>query len=101
MKTSAPVILGVIALSIAACTSMPMSGSSSAPDIVMEEFMVPSGDPGIELYVRNKHPAGMTSVAGSKIVLYVHGPTYPSDTAFDPELYGLSWLGYTTRPRYE
>src|SRR5213078_3640891 len=56
MKTSASIVLGVIVLSITACTSMPMSGSASAPDIVMEEFMIPSGDPGIELYVRNKHP---------------------------------------------
>ena len=26
-----------------------------------EDAMIPSADPGIQLYVRNKHPAGMTN----------------------------------------
>ena len=45
--------------------------------IAMEEFMVPSGDAGIDLYVRNKHPQGVTAFANEKILLYVHGSTYP------------------------
>jgi hypothetical protein len=32
--------------------------ASKAPEIVMEEFHIPSTDAGITLYVRNKHPAG-------------------------------------------
>ncbi|HEX2546204.1 MAG TPA: hypothetical protein VHL79_15090 [Ramlibacter sp.] len=51
--------------------------------IVMEEFMVPPGDPGIQLYVRNKHEVGRAQYAGDKVLLYVHGATYPAETAFD------------------
>ena len=48
-------IAGVVAL--AGCAT----GPGGAPaDIVMEEFRVPS-DPGIQVYVRNKRPAGMNA----------------------------------------
>src|SRR5919202_4649769 len=50
--------------------------------LIMEEFMVPAGDPGISLYVRNKHPEGVGRLRGDKIVLFVHGATYPAETAF-------------------
>ena len=43
--------------------------------LVMEEFMVPAVDPGISLYVRNKHPQEVTQFPGEKILLYVHGAT--------------------------
>src|SRR5690349_23428501 len=65
-----------------------------APQIVMEEFMVPAADPGIQLYVRNKHAQGMTTVGAERILLYVHGATYPSETAFDLSLGGFSWMDY-------
>jgi pimeloyl-ACP methyl ester carboxylesterase len=64
------------------------------PQIVMEEFRVPAADPGIELYVRNKHPQGMTKVGADRILLYVHGATYPAETAFDLSLGGFSWMDY-------
>jgi len=32
--------------------------AANDPQLVMEEFMVPAADPGISLYVRNKHPQG-------------------------------------------
>ena len=89
---------------MAACTTMPMSDASKdgpAPRIVMEEFMVPALDPGIELYVRNKHPEGMRSVSGNKVLLYVHGATYPSETAFDLRLNGLSWMDYIAQHGYD
>jgi len=69
--------------------------------IVMEEFMVPAGDPGISLYVRNKHPEGMREFPGGKIVLYVHGATYPAETAFDLRLNGLSWMDYIAQHGYD
>jgi hypothetical protein len=34
---------------------------AQTPKITMEEMMVPSGDAGIEIYVRNKRPADMAS----------------------------------------
>jgi pimeloyl-ACP methyl ester carboxylesterase len=75
--------------------------AATGPQIVMEEFMVPAVDPGIQLYVRNKHPQGLTKFAGEKILLYVHGATYPSETAFDLQLNGLSWMDYIARHGYD
>ena len=89
-------------------------GAPGTTQLVTEEFRVPS-EPGIEIYVRNKRPADMTRFDGSRIVLYVHGATYPSSPAFDLKLNGVSWrstsrstattisaryprYGYSTRP---
>ena len=47
-----------------ACAPGP-AATANSPQLVLEEFMVPAVDPGISLYVRNKHRqaqfAGMTS----------------------------------------
>lgn len=73
----------------------------AAPNIAMEEFMVPAVDPGIQLYVRNKHAADAKRFSGDKIVLYVHGATYPAETAFDLQLNGLSWMDYMAQRGYD
>ena len=59
-----------------------------------EDYLIPAADPGIELFIRNKHPAGMTSFAADRILLFVHGATYPAETAFDLKLGGFSWMDY-------
>ncbi len=69
--------------------------------LVMEEFMIPSADSGIHLYIRNKHPLGVENFSGEKILLFVHGSTYPSETAFDLELNGLSWMDYIAQHGYD
>jgi pimeloyl-ACP methyl ester carboxylesterase len=69
--------------------------------VVMEEFMVPAVEPGISLYVRNKHPQGTTTFSADKIVLFVHGATYPSETAFDLKLNGVSWMDYIAQRGYD
>jgi hypothetical protein len=71
---------------VTGCASAP--GLSTA-DVVMEEFRV-INDPGIQVYVRNKHPAGMTQFSAAKTVIFVHGATYPAETAFDLRLDGVS-----------
>lgn len=58
----------------------------------MQEFMVPASDPGIQLYVRNKHPAGKETFSSDRILLYVHGATYPSETMFDLPVAGASMM---------
>ena len=63
--------------------------------------MVKSPDPGIEIYVRNKRPADMTAFRSERTVLYVHGATYPSETAFDLKLDGLSWMEYIAARGYD
>ena len=53
--------------------------------------MLPS-DPGIELYVREKHPADAKTFAGDRILLFVHGATYPAETSFDLPVGGASMM---------
>jgi len=69
--------------------------------IASETFFIDGSDPGISLYVRNKHPQGVKKFPGEKILLYVHGSTYPAETAFDLKLNGLSWMDYIARHGYD
>jgi len=63
--------------------------------------MIPALDPGIQLHVKNKHPAGQNQFAPEKIVLFVHGATYPSSTGFDINLPGGSWMEYAARRGFD
>ncbi len=63
---------------------------AQTPQLVSEDIMVKSPDAGIEIFVRNKRPANMTSFRPERTLVYVHGATYPSETAFDLKLDGLS-----------
>src|SRR5712691_7839780 len=74
---------------------------AQSPRIVMEEMMVPSSDAGIEIYVRNKRPADMTSFRSERTVVFVHGATYPAHTAFDLPLGGMSWMDYIAARGYD
>ena len=65
-----------------------------AGTIVVEEIMVPAADPGIELYVRNKHAAGVSDFGPDRTLLFVHGATYPAEVMFDLPLGGESWMDF-------
>ena len=69
--------------------------------IVMEEMMVPAVDPGIEIYVRNKRPADIAAFRPERTLLFVHGATYPAETAFDLKLDGLSWMEHIAARGYD
>jgi pimeloyl-ACP methyl ester carboxylesterase len=84
-----------------AAVALASSASAQAPQLVTEEMMVKSPDAGIEIYVRNKRPASMTTFRPERTVLYVHGATYPSSTAFDLKLDGLSWMEYIAARGYD
>ena len=84
----------------AVSTGCASTSGGSGINIVMEEFKVLS-DPGIQIYVRNKRPAGMTQFSPAKTVIYVHGATYPASTAFDLQLDGLSWMDYIAARGYD
>ena len=62
-------------------------------NLVSEDLRIASDTPGIELFLRNKHAKDWTPTTG-RVLLYVHGATYPSETAFDLKLDGLSWMDY-------
>ena len=89
-------LLATTVLALAGCATSP----PGTANIVTEEFRIPS-DPGIQIYVRNKRPAGMTSFSSARTVLYVHGATYPASTAFDLRLDGLSWMDYIAQQGYD
>src|SRR5437899_386599 len=74
---------------------------ASAQRIVAETFTIPASDPGIQLHVRNKWLEGHDSFSAERIVLFVHGATYPSETMFDINLPGGSWVEYVARSGYD
>lgn len=79
-----------------ALLAAPLARGAAAgmPALDTESYRIPSADPGIELYIRNKRPAGVSSFASDRILLFVHGATYPAETAFDLRLNGLSMMDY-------
>lgn len=63
--------------------------------IVATDHRIASTTPGTDLYVRNKRLAGMDAADPDKIVLFVHGATYPGSAVFDHAAFdGGSWLDY-------
>ena len=66
-----------------------------------QSYLIPSGDPGIELYVRNKHPAGITNFTADKTLLFVHGATYPAETTFDLPLGGRSMMDHIAQQGWD
>jgi pimeloyl-ACP methyl ester carboxylesterase len=73
---------------------VPTAALAQSSRVVSESYHVAAGDAGIQLYVRNKRPEGVTRFGSDRIVLFVHGATYPSESAFDLPLNGLSWMDY-------
>lgn len=72
--------------------AMLMPAAAQSGKLATESYRIASADPGIELYLRNKHPAGVESFPAEKILLFVHGATYPAETAFDLPLAGRSMM---------
>jgi pimeloyl-ACP methyl ester carboxylesterase len=70
-------------------------------ELITHEAMVPSADPGISLYVRNKRPADLTHFTADRTILFVHGATYPAETAFDLRLDGISWMEFIARRGFD
>jgi pimeloyl-ACP methyl ester carboxylesterase len=96
-KTLSLVIVSIAAITLSGCAtqSTPIresSQASSQTQLVVEEFMIPSADKDIKLYVRNKRLPSMTSFNKDNVLLFVHGATYPSETGFDLKLDDLSWM---------
>jgi len=97
MKTAIATTL----LVLLAASGDSLIASAQAQDLVTEELMIPSTDPGIELYIRSKRPKNLNTFHPANIVLFVHGATFPSETSFDLELDGTSWMDYIARRGYD
>ena len=97
MKTAA-----IAAFLLLSSMAIPQANAQPAGQaLVTEEFMIPAADPGVQLYVRNKHPRGASRFSADNIVLFVHGATYPASTSFDLQLDGLSWMDYIASRGYD
>ena len=78
------------------------TGTVAQPtQLATEEMMVKSPDAGIEIYVRNKRPVGMTTFRSDRTLLFVHGATYPAHAAFDLRLGEYSWMEYIALRGYD
>ena len=82
-------------------TVITTAAAAQSTPLVTEEMMVKSPDAGLEIYVRNKRPASMTSFRPERTVLFVHGATYPAHAAFDLPLGGQSWMEYIASRGYD
>jgi pimeloyl-ACP methyl ester carboxylesterase len=83
-----------VAMGLAVAMMETPASAADRPPIVTEDTMLASPDPGIQLFVRNKHPADRSDFGPDRTVLFVHGATYPADTSFDLKLGGFSWMDY-------
>jgi len=95
VKRSSAVVLCLMALA-----GWPPMTRAAQSSIVTEDYMIESGDPGIRLFVRNKHPAGMSQYRSEKTVLYVHGSSQAASCTFN--LVGQeSWMDYIAKGGYD
>lgn len=99
--TQRHLLTGLIASVILTAAPQAHSAEAKPPKIVMEEFMIPAVDPGIQLYLRNKRPQGVEKFRADKILLFVHGSTLPAETTFDLTLGGVSWMEYIAQHGYD
>ena len=91
----------VIALlsALAGCAAVP--STPEVPALAVDDFRIPSKAAGVDLFVRNKRPAATQTFPSDRIVLFVHGATFPSESTFDLALDGLSWMDFIARTGYD
>jgi len=94
-------LLAVLAISLAFVVCTCASSPPRSSGITTETFMIPALDAGIELYVRNKRPTSEERFGPERIVLFVHGATFPSETGFDIELPGGSWMDFAAQRGFD
>src|ERR1700759_2433414 len=90
----------LLASTVAAALSALPAANAKEPKLESSDAMIPSGDEGIQLFVRNKHLAGHES-SPDKILIFVHGATYPAETAFDLPIEGVPMMDLIAMPGYD
>jgi pimeloyl-ACP methyl ester carboxylesterase len=93
----------IVAVSFCSVLALWVSSEAGANGrkLAIEDYQIPASDPGIQLFIRNKHPEGEDNFPGDKILLFVHGATYPAETAFDLPLNGVSMMDYIARQGWD
>lgn len=76
----------MIILILAGLLLAPLTSAKAATD----EVRIPGGDPGVELQLLHKAPAGKTRFADGEVVLMLHPYGVPTAKAFD--VAGYSWM---------
>ncbi|MDH2344109.1 alpha/beta hydrolase [Bradyrhizobium sp. SSUT112] len=79
----------------------PPAWAKEPPQLVTEDFHIASETPGVQLFLRNKHPRGLKNFSASRTVLYIHGSTQPSETVFDLAVGNGSWADYIASQGYD
>lgn len=69
--------------------------------IIFEEHRIPSGTPGIELYLRNKRHRDVTTFSPEKTIVMVHGATFSSGSLYDVPLGGMSFIDFLAVGGYD
>ena len=95
-----PIRIAAPILAVAAML-VPQVSAAQAVKLATESYHVPAGDAGVQLYVRNKRPESMTTFTPDRVVLFVHGVTYPAETTFDLPIAGVSWMDYIASRGYD
>ena len=62
--------------------------------LTTREFRTPLAGTGLDIYMRNKRPAGPAKFAPERTLLFVHGATYPASVVFDLPVHGISWMDH-------
>ena len=92
-------LLVLAAFLLAGCAAAP--SAPDTPALAVDDFRIPSKAAGIELFVRNKRVKGAEAFPSNRIVLFVHGVTFPSEATFDLSLDGQSWMDFIARAGYD
>ena len=93
----------LLQMSLACLVAGSLAGTAvqaKGPKLETTDTMIPSGDAGVQLFVRNKHPSGRKT-SPDKILLFVHGATYPAETAFDLPIEGVSMMDLIAARGYD
>ncbi|MBV8850191.1 MAG: alpha/beta fold hydrolase [Methylobacteriaceae bacterium] len=90
---------GVAAIALLATGAV--TARSENAQLETKNYTIPSGDPGIDLFIRNKHQVGTQQYGPDRILLFVHGATYPAETAFDLPIEGVSMMELFAQQGYD
>jgi len=75
-------------------TFMSQTSVVNGTTIVLDKLLVKTNTPGIELYVRNKRPAGPDSFGPERTIVMVHGATFSSGSLYDVPFNGMSFIDF-------
>src|SRR5688500_3231613 len=95
------VVRVIVFVFVTAIMGVVQPAAAQSVKLVTDSSHVSGPDAGVQLYVRNKRPATMTTFTPDRVLLFVHGVTYPAETTFDLRVDGASWMDYIAERGYD